>query len=128
MKSVPWVSNQLITEILKECKNSYPTPSDFLFIKDLLSHIVINPLCLNAKLLSEREMACLFWIKQGKSINEIAILMQVKQSTIKSYRGSIKSKLKCKTLSEALFKSMQYKSLDHLVINHYLGDDEKGTI
>ena len=122
VKSNPWISKKLAAEILRECKIQNPSSSECEFIQELLSHVVSNPFCAEADQLSERERTCLFWIKQGKSTEEIASLMHVKQCTVKQYRGSIKAKLQCKTLAQALFKAMHYKPIDHLLINHFMGD------
>lgn len=48
--------------------------------------------------LTPREMECLHWLSQGKTIEEIAMILSVAKSTIKAHVAAAKEKLSCKNL------------------------------
>lgn len=54
--------------------------------------------------LSNREAQCLNLILQGKLAKEIAYQLNLKQKTIETYIGNLKSKLNCHTRTELLVK------------------------
>jgi DNA-binding CsgD family transcriptional regulator len=104
-----WVSAQLTNEILWHCGNQTPTDAQSTFMADLLSYVVINPVMNNILHLSERERTCLFWVAQGKTVEEIALLMQIKACTVQTYRRRILTKLHCHSLAQAVFLTMCYQ-------------------
>jgi DNA-binding CsgD family transcriptional regulator len=104
-----WVSSQLANDILNICGNPSPTFKQSKLIMDLLSYVIVNPAADNICILSERERTCLFWVAHGKTVKEMAPLMQVKACTVQTYRRRILSKLKCDSLSQAVFLAMCYQ-------------------
>lgn len=48
--------------------------------------------------LTQREIECLSWIAKGKTMEEIALLLDVSVRTIKAHVGSMKTKLDCTNL------------------------------
>jgi DNA-binding CsgD family transcriptional regulator len=55
---------------------------------------------LNLKLLTERESECLFYLLQGKSMRQIALLLKVSQRTVESHIEHIKFKCGVKNKDE----------------------------
>jgi DNA-binding CsgD family transcriptional regulator len=102
-----WVSLKLVNEFLAVCGNHSPTFEQKKFITDFLSYININTETKNIRFLSERERTCLFWIAHGKTIEEIALLMQIKTCTVQTYRHRILSKLQCRTVAQAVFLAIR---------------------
>lgn len=55
------------------------------------------------KKLSPKEVACLSWLAQGKTIEETALLMGKRYSTIRSYLERIKDKLSATRISQLVY-------------------------
>ena len=104
-----WVSKKMVTDILRVCGNSSPTPPQQQLISDLLAYSIVNPHAEKIYTLSERERTCLFWVAHGKTIEEMTKLMQIKHCTVQTYRNRIRAKLHCKSLAQAVFVAMCYK-------------------
>lgn len=62
---------------------------------------------LACKKLSPREKECLFWISQGKTIEETSMILGIKYGTVVCYIRSLKEKLNCSTLAHLVFKAMR---------------------
>lgn len=52
--------------------------------------------------LTERELECLFWISEGKTSDEIAVILGISRNTINNYITSVMRKTATKTRSEAI--------------------------
>jgi DNA-binding CsgD family transcriptional regulator len=52
--------------------------------------------------LTEREIECLFWISEGKTSDEIAVILGISRNTINNYITSVMRKTATKTRSEAI--------------------------
>ncbi|TCL75597.1 DNA-binding CsgD family transcriptional regulator [Rhizobium sp. BK251] len=52
--------------------------------------------------LTEREIECLFWIAEGKTSDEIAVILGISRNTINNYITSVMRKTATKTRSEAI--------------------------
>lgn len=52
--------------------------------------------------LTERELECLFWIAEGKTSDEIALILGISRNTINNYITSVMRKTATKTRSEAI--------------------------
>lgn len=52
--------------------------------------------------LTEREVECLFWIAEGKTSDEIAMILGISRNTINNYITSVMRKTATKTRSEAI--------------------------
>lgn len=57
--------------------------------------------------LSPREKECLYWISQGKTMEETAMILEIKYGTVVGYVRTLKQKLHCTTLAHLVFKAMQ---------------------
>lgn len=57
--------------------------------------------------LSSRERECLYWISQGKTIEETAMILGIKYGTVVGYVRSLKGKMNCNTLAHLVFKAMK---------------------
>jgi len=52
--------------------------------------------------LTEREIECLYWIAEGKTSDEIAVILGISRNTINNYITSVMRKTATKTRSEAI--------------------------
>ncbi|MCA1369412.1 helix-turn-helix transcriptional regulator [Bradyrhizobium sp. BRP14] len=52
--------------------------------------------------LTERELECLFWIAEGKTSEEIAVILGISRNTINNYITSVMRKTATRTRSEAI--------------------------
>jgi DNA-binding CsgD family transcriptional regulator len=101
--------NFLSSSVFKKLGIDNPTPEQKRFIMALVSHIGMTHLKMSfEKNLSEQEVACLFWTAKGKTTHEIAKILGIKYSTIRSYCIRIKEKLDCRTMAQAVFEAIRY--------------------
>jgi DNA-binding CsgD family transcriptional regulator len=63
----------------------------------------------NLKALSPREITCLEWIIQGKTAEEIAMILNLKIITVKFYLRNIRDKLNCTSIAQAVYKALKYQ-------------------
>jgi DNA-binding CsgD family transcriptional regulator len=61
--------------------------------------------------LTPREKECLYWVAQGKSSEETALILNIKTPTVDTYRKQIKEKLNCITIAQAVYKAMKQKQI-----------------
>jgi DNA-binding CsgD family transcriptional regulator len=52
--------------------------------------------------LTDREVECLYWIAEGKTSDEIAVILGISRNTINNYITSVMRKTATKTRSEAI--------------------------
>ncbi|OLP58376.1 helix-turn-helix transcriptional regulator [Xaviernesmea oryzae] len=57
--------------------------------------------------LTERELECVFWIAEGKTSDEIAVILGISRNTINNYITSVMRKTATKTRSEAIAYSVR---------------------
>ena len=55
--------------------------------------------------LAPREIECLHWVAEGKDVPAIAIILSLSEHTIRSYLKSVRLKLSCATISQAVYKA-----------------------
>lgn len=60
----------------------------------------------NINKLSAREMECLFYVLRGKTLKEIAIMLQLSRRTIETYFENIKNKFGCTNKTELLVQAI----------------------
>ncbi len=53
---------------------------------------------INQPTLSKREVECLYWLTQGKTLEEAAIILSISRRTVKAHIENVKEKLQCNTL------------------------------
>ena len=57
--------------------------------------------------LTDRELECVFWIAEGKTSDEIAVILGISRNTINNYITSVMRKTATKTRSEAIAYSVR---------------------
>jgi two-component system response regulator NreC len=57
--------------------------------------------------LSEQELHCLSLTSQGKTTKEIARMLDISIFTVNTYKRRIMVKLGCKTISQAVYRSIE---------------------
>jgi DNA-binding CsgD family transcriptional regulator len=73
----------------------------------LAGYLASSTRCFEGKLerdfdLTDRELECLFWIAEGKTSDEIAMILGISRNTINNYITSVMRKTATKTRSEAI--------------------------
>ena len=58
--------------------------------------------------ISNRERHCLSLIANGQTTRKIAEFLNVKPSTVETWRKNIKQKLGCATIAQAVFEGVRY--------------------
>jgi DNA-binding CsgD family transcriptional regulator len=58
--------------------------------------------------LTRREIACLLLVAQGKRSLEIAEILGMKVSTVRTHRKQIINKLNCSSMAQAVFEGIRY--------------------
>lgn len=86
--------------------NSKPSKKQILEMQTLLGNVCFfRPLILS-KRLSAREKQCLRLTSFGKTLNEIAKIMQISSHTVNQYKRNILKKLSSKNMSQAIAKAI----------------------
>jgi DNA-binding CsgD family transcriptional regulator len=102
----------LATQLLQELRQC---PADIERLKILKNILSMN---LNAALiiqpLTPQENHCLLAAAHGKTSSETAILLGIKASTVETHRKSIKQKLGCSTIAQAVFIGLCCKGKNNL--------------
>jgi len=91
--------------VLTEKKQYMNEEFKTLLANDLTNQKNINPI----EKLSKRELSIAQFLAQGKTFDEIAGLLNIEASTIRTYKGRIFQKLEVSTLHEFLAKASLYK-------------------
>ncbi len=86
---------------------SVPSPERMRDVGLLAGYLASSGRCFEGKLerdfdLTERELECLFWIAEGKTSDEIAMILGISRNTINNYITSVMRKTATKTRSEAI--------------------------
>lgn len=58
--------------------------------------------------LSNREVECLHWIEQGKSCDEVGIILNISGRTVESHLSRVKKKLNCYKTSQLISLAKEY--------------------
>jgi DNA-binding CsgD family transcriptional regulator len=58
--------------------------------------------------LTQQEINCLLLVAKGKTAKETAKLLNVQVSTVQTHHKSIKHKLSCTTIAQAVFEGIRY--------------------
>lgn len=71
---------------------------------------IINNCNLNKKVqrLSEKELHCLHLTFEGKTSQEIAIILNISIYTVHTYKRRIMTKFQCKTMLHAIYKGIEH--------------------
>lgn len=62
---------------------------------------------INGQNLTERELECLRWIAMGKTYSEIALILCIKERTVKYHARNIKNKMNSINMKQAMIKALQ---------------------
>lgn len=94
---------------LNQLEIKEPTPKQVTLMKSLLTQVGVIVFEFSfARQLTAQETACLFWVARGKGIKQIAKILSVNPTTIKTYFQRIKQKLGCTTMEQAVFEGIRY--------------------
>lgn len=101
-----------IDETIPLIKEHHPDYSRSFILNDkAYRHSALNMSVHQNNHLTEREAECLYWAAQGKSSEETAIIMSISRYTVEDFRKSIKRKLNCTTLVQAIYESIKHGHL-----------------
>ncbi|MFI4955296.1 MAG: helix-turn-helix transcriptional regulator [Gammaproteobacteria bacterium] len=100
---------QLTTEVLQRLGIIRPSNQQITLVRAMLDYLANEREIQFDARLSHREKTCLYFIAKGKSLEEIAGLMNIKRTTVATFIKRIKTKLACDTLAQAVFEGMGYK-------------------
>src|SRR5689334_11836068 len=96
-------------KLLNQLEIKEPAPKQVALMKSLLTQIGVIVFEFSfARHLTAQETACLFWVARGKGIKQIAKILSVNPTTIKTYFQRIKQKLSCATMEQAVFEGIRY--------------------
>jgi len=62
--------------------------------------------------LSKREEECLYWLGLGKSLDDIALILDISSETVRSYFKRVTSKLEASNRTQALAKALSLGLVD----------------
>jgi DNA-binding CsgD family transcriptional regulator len=114
-------SHSLILKVLAELGNHNPKPHQIKLIESLLFTVHYPfPLLFHSKL-SEGERNCLLLAAKGKTIQQTAHLLSVKNSTVTTLRKRTLHKLGCRSIAHAVFTGLHY---GYLARNERVGLNE----
>lgn len=57
--------------------------------------------------ITQREMQCLYWASQGKTVFETSIIMGISKNTVRAYIESARHSLNCVSITQAASKAIQ---------------------
>lgn len=61
----------------------------------------------NVVSLTPREMQCLYWASQGKTVYETGLIMGISKNTVRAYIESARHSLNCVSITQAVSKAIQ---------------------
>jgi DNA-binding CsgD family transcriptional regulator len=117
-------NNPLVFKILDTLRNTQPKSHQIELLESLLSKTVISHQLLFNQKLSASETNCLLLTAIGNTIKQTAQLLSVKHSTIVTLRKRIMSKLKCRSMAQAVFIGIQYGYLPAACKNYLLLNEQ----
>jgi len=101
-------NDYLVVELLNHLGNKTPNSDEIKYATFLLSTIAIHKKLNLKNELTEREASCLLLAANGWTSVETAKFLQVKPSTIETYRKNIKRKLECSSMAQAVFEGIRH--------------------
>lgn len=118
------ISNPLILKVLAELGNNDPKPHQIKLVENLLLKVDCHHTIGFHHKLSEGERNCLLLAAKGKTIQQTAHLLSVKNSTVTTLRKRTLNKLGCRSIAHAVFMGLHYGcfTLDH---NAFLNNEKK---
>ncbi len=112
-------SRNLSTALLERLGNINPSNQHMALMDFVISSTTVNHLIAFDERLSQREVSCLFFASKGKTSEETENILKISSATVDSHRKNIKRKLKCSTLSQAVFEGIRWG---------YLQPNNKNTV
>jgi DNA-binding CsgD family transcriptional regulator len=101
-------SQSFVLKILAELGNHAPKPHQIKLIESLIFKVHYpHPILFHHKL-SENERNCLLLAAKGKTIQQTAHLLSVKNSTVTTLRKRTLHKLGCRSIAHAVFVGLYY--------------------
>lgn len=100
--------NYLSVQLLEYMGNFNPAQEQIDLIESLISMSAVKVQLFFNNQLNDKEIACLYWVTQGKSSRETAKLLAVNQTTVESHRKEIKRKLKCSSIAQAVYEGLRH--------------------
>jgi DNA-binding CsgD family transcriptional regulator len=58
------------------------------------------------KNLLPREKECLYWVARGKTSEEIALILEIKPSTVRHHLREVRTKLNCPTIAACVYRGI----------------------
>ena len=102
------INTRTILQLLEKLGNKKPTDGQIELATSLLFRSSIDQQLVFDQKLSPREVGCLLLAAKGKTVEESAKLMNVKASTVRTWRNNILAKLSCRSMAQAIFKGIHY--------------------
>lgn len=102
------ITNKTIVKLLEKLGNDNPSQIQIDLVDALLLGNSIEQRVLFDHKLTPRESYCLLLAAKGKTVQETAVLMDVKISTVRTWRHKILGKLACRSMAQAIFKGIHY--------------------
>lgn len=96
----------LTRELLKDLGNPEPSSKHLEKAERLFLWTSVNRQLVFSRQLTENEVRCLYLASKGYSAQETAEMMNIKLSTVDSYRKEIKRKLKCNSIAQAVYEGI----------------------
>lgn len=110
-KTLTYNISQITIEVLQRLGILRPSEQQIMLVRSVLDYLANEREIQFDTRLSRREKTCLYLIAKGKSLEEIAGLMNIKRTTVATFIKRIKIKLDCDTLAQAVFEGIGYKDL-----------------
>lgn len=100
--------HSLVVKVLAKLGNTDPKPHQMKLIESLLFQVNCpHPVLFDNKL-SESERNCLLLAAKGKTIQQTAHILSVKNSTVTTLRKRTLHKLGCRSMAHAVFRGIYY--------------------
>ena len=100
--------DEFAEKILSAIKMNKTLKEQLLYLKTLLFNIPIMHTLTFPPQLTARELQVLYFAASGATIKETAKNMNIMPSTVISYRKDSIRKMKCRNVTEAVFKCFSY--------------------
>lgn len=104
--------------------NEYLVPEHIRLIEELIKGSYIKKIITINRQLTNREKLCLYLAANGKSTKEISKILQIKESTVVTYRKKILKKLNSKNIAQAIFNGIRFEYLSERNLEHSYESEE----
>lgn len=98
--------NYLAIELLERLGNSRPAQNQIDLVEDILSSVATALYIDFDRLLTSREIACLFWAAPGYMSNETAKFLGIRNPMIEVDCKSVRRKLSCDSMAQAVYEGI----------------------